>query len=132
MEEILKQILEGQNSMREDISSMKEEMSSMKGEMSSIKEEMSSMKLEINKINIKIEDIDGKIKLLVEGHENILESNERNKSEIIKESNLRFDIIEKAIIKTNENLNDAIEELDFVKGETALNTFEVKYLKKVR
>jgi len=83
--------------MKGEISGIKSEMSGMKGEIADIKSEMSDMKGEITKLGILQEKMQKDIKLLAEGHENIIETMDRRFNEIGEEFNGRLDEVEAAI-----------------------------------
>lgn len=83
IEKMLNQILENQISMQEDIRELKENQE--------------RMQQQLTKQNIIQEQMGKDVKLLAEGHENILEIIERRNQELKKELSDRFDEIEAAI-----------------------------------
>ncbi|QIB27507.1 hypothetical protein [Caloranaerobacter azorensis] len=104
IEKMLNQILENQMSMQEDIRelkenqiSMQEDMIKMQDDMKELKENQEKVQQQLTKQSIIQEQMARDIKLLAEGHENILEIIERRDQELKKEFSDRFDEIEAAI-----------------------------------
>ena len=111
IEKILNQILKSQEEMKSEMIDMKSEMTKMKSEMTDVKSEMTSVKSEVTSVKSEVtklgliqENMQRDIKLLAEGHQNILETMDRRFDEIRDEFGQRLDEVEAAVVNLGEDV----------------------------
>lgn len=120
------------NEMQIGFKDVKADIFSLTQDVSTLKQDVSTLKQDVSKNSILLEKLNTKIETLAEVQQSFQEQLDRSKSEDGTTLGERLEIIELAVTKTSDSVNDLIDTVDVIKDSTASHDMDIKILKKIQ